>query len=30
MAMRQGMPAAELKTSIWAYPTHASDVGYMV
>lgn len=30
MAMRQGTPAAALKTSIWAYPTHASDVAYMV
>src|SRR5438552_7871428 len=30
LAMRAGMPAAQLKEMLWAYPTHASDIQYMV
>ncbi|MCA1734524.1 MAG: NAD(P)/FAD-dependent oxidoreductase, partial [Acidobacteria bacterium] len=30
MAMRSGMKAAEIKTMLFAYPTHASDVAYML
>ena len=30
MAMRAGMTAAEIKKTLFAYPTHASDVAYMV
>ena len=30
LAMRAGMPASALKDTIWAYPTNASDVPYMV
>jgi hypothetical protein len=28
--MRNGLTAADLKTTIFAYPTRASDIGYMV
>lgn len=30
LAMRKGLTAEDLKTTIFAYPTGASDVGYMV
>lgn len=30
IAMRAGMTADRLKQMIWAYPTHASDIAYMV
>jgi glutathione reductase (NADPH) len=30
LAIRMGMPAAHLKEMIFAYPTHASDVQYML
>ena len=30
MAMKVGMPAAEVEDMIFAYPTHASDIVYMV
>ena len=30
LAIRHGLKAADLKTMIYAYPTSASDVGYMV
>lgn len=30
LAVRQGIPASELRELPWAYPTHASDVAYMV
>jgi glutathione reductase (NADPH) len=30
LAMRSGVPAAGLKSAIFAYPSHGSDVGYMV
>ncbi len=30
MAMRTGMKASEIKETMFAYPTHASDMGYMV
>lgn len=30
MAMRSGMKAAELKTTLFAYPSHASDIAHMV
>ena len=30
LAIRQGLPAETLKTTKFAYPTGASDVGYMV
>ena len=30
VAMRAGMPAADLKSTLFAYPTSASDVPYMV
>jgi glutathione reductase (NADPH) len=30
VAMRAGVKAADLKQFIWAYPTHGSDVPYMV
>jgi len=30
LAIRHGLKAQDLKTMIYAYPTSASDVGYMV
>lgn len=30
LAIRRGLTADDLKDTIFAYPTHASDVGYMV
>jgi glutathione reductase (NADPH) len=30
LAIRSGLPARDLKQTIFAYPTHASDVGYML
>ena len=30
LAMRSGVPAAGLKSAIFAYPSHGSDVGYMM
>ena len=30
LAIRRGLTAGDLKDTIFAYPTHASDVGYMV
>jgi glutathione reductase (NADPH) len=30
MAMRSGVTAHRLKQIMWAYPTHASDIAYMV
>jgi glutathione reductase (NADPH) len=30
LAIRQGLTAEQLKTTIFAYPTGASDVGYML
>ena len=30
LAIRHGVPASALRETIWAYPTHASDVPYMV
>ena len=30
LAMRAGVPAGQLKEMLWAYPTHASDIQYMV
>ena len=30
MAMRHGLTAADIKATVFAYPTGASDVGYMV
>jgi glutathione reductase (NADPH) len=30
LALRSGVPAGELKEFLWAYPTHASNVRYMV
>jgi len=30
LAIRQGLTAADLKDTLFAYPTHASDVNYMV
>lgn len=30
MAMKVGMQAAEVEAMIFAYPTHASDIVYMV
>jgi glutathione reductase (NADPH) len=30
LAMRNGLPASELKNMIYAYPTHASDLPYML
>jgi glutathione reductase (NADPH) len=30
LAMRKGLTAEDLKTTIFAYPTGASDIGYMV
>ena len=30
LAMRAGMTATELKQVLFAYPTHASDLQYMV
>jgi glutathione reductase (NADPH) len=30
LAIRQGLTAEDLKTAIFAYPTGASDIGYMV
>ncbi len=30
MAIRSGLPAADLKEMMFAYPTHASDIAYMV
>ncbi len=30
LAIRSGLPATDLKEAIYAYPTHASDVPYMV
>ena len=30
LAVRHGVPASALRETIWAYPTHASDVPYMV
>lgn len=30
LAMRSGMKASDIKETIFAYPTHASDMGYMV
>ncbi len=30
VAMRAGMPASEIKSTIFGYPTHGSDIPYMV
>ena len=30
LAIRSGLPAAELKEMVFAYPTHTSDIGYML
>ena len=30
LAIRHGVPASALRETIWAYPTHASDVPYML
>lgn len=30
LAIRRGLTAEDLKDVIFAYPTHASDLGYMV
>lgn len=30
LAIRHGIPASALRETIWAYPTHASDVSYML
>jgi glutathione reductase (NADPH) len=30
LAIRKGLTAEELKTTIFAYPTGASDIGYML
>jgi glutathione reductase (NADPH) len=30
LAIRNGITAADLKATVFAYPTGASDVGYMV
>ncbi|MEP0546359.1 MAG: NAD(P)/FAD-dependent oxidoreductase [Rhodothermales bacterium] len=30
LAVRHGIPVSALRETIWAYPTHASDVPYMV
>lgn len=30
LAIRQGLSAAALKTTMFAYPTGASDIGYML
>ncbi len=30
LAIRRGLTAKDLKDVMFAYPTHASDVGYMV
>ena len=30
LAIRHGVPTSTLRETIWAYPTHASDVPYMV
>lgn len=30
LAIRSGLTARDLKQTIFAYPTHASDVGYML
>ena len=30
LAIRKGLTAVDLKTTIFAYPTGASDIGYMV
>jgi glutathione reductase (NADPH) len=30
LAIRQGLPAEALRTTIFAYPTGASDIGFML
>ena len=30
LAMRHGLPGDALKTTLFAYPTGASDIGYML
>jgi glutathione reductase (NADPH) len=30
LAMRAGIPAGQFRRMLWAYPTHASDIAYMV
>jgi glutathione reductase (NADPH) len=30
LAIRTGVTADRLKQMIWAYPTHASDIAYML
>ncbi len=30
LAIRRGLTAKDLRDVVFAYPTHASDVGYMV
>ena len=30
LAIRHGLTARDLKNTVFGYPTHASDVGYMV